>query len=255
MAADGLFTYEDLYADKSTNYHHRPVYQVPSSLTSHPVLSVLNIPITTTIVPTSYFAKLVSPTEIESGTKLNRLADVIPFTYFYWILVALAILLTLTLIIVFIYYFRTFIKNYRTRRGSLTSFYRHRTVNRRVHAPNIYQRTATAVSTAPAPAPPPRTLLTPPCPSQSLKCIDDQLYRQNSDVTNSPQIARHDIYLKEPLSTFTSSTSNVSSALYSRLSARSSDPPLKVEQLYESQRASMTLDDEPENDSLIVDNN
>jgi len=81
------------------------------------------------------------------------------------------------------------------KRGSLTSFYRQRTSNRRVHAHHIHQQTATT----PPPPPPPRLLLTPPCPSKSLKCLDDQLYRQDSDVAISPQIARHDVYLKEPL--------------------------------------------------------
>jgi hypothetical protein len=116
MAVNGLFTYDDLYAGKPPNYYHRPIPRISSSVTSYPLLSVLNVPVTTTIVPTSYFAKLVSSKEIESSTKLNKLADVIPFTYFYWILVVLAILLTLTLVIVFICYCRTFLKNYRTRR-------------------------------------------------------------------------------------------------------------------------------------------
>jgi hypothetical protein len=116
MAVNGLFTYEDLYAGKSPNYYRRPIPQVSSSLTSNSLLSVLNIPITTTIVPTSHLAKLVSSKEIESSTKLNKLPDIIPFTYFYWILVVLAILLTLTLVIVFICYCRTFVKKYRTRR-------------------------------------------------------------------------------------------------------------------------------------------
>ncbi len=117
MAANGFFTYEDLYARKSPNYYHRPISQISSSLKPNPLLSVLNVPTTTTaIVSTSNFAKLVSSTEIESSTKLNKLADIIPFTYFYWILVVLAILLALTLVIVFICYCRTFIKNYRTYR-------------------------------------------------------------------------------------------------------------------------------------------
>jgi hypothetical protein len=115
MAVNGLFTYEDLYAGKSSNYYHRPIPQLSSSWTSHPILSVLNIP-TTTIVPTSHFGKLFSSTEIEPSDKLNKVATFIPFTYFYWILVILAILLTLTLLIVFICYCRTFVKNYRTRR-------------------------------------------------------------------------------------------------------------------------------------------
>jgi len=113
MAVNGLFTYEDLYAGKSPNYHQRP----SSSFTPNERFSVLNIPTTTTtIIPTSHFEKLVLSREIESNTKLNKFADVIPFTYFYWLLVVLAILLTLTLIIVFICYCRTFFKNYKTRR-------------------------------------------------------------------------------------------------------------------------------------------
>jgi len=116
MAVNGFFTYDDLYAGKSPNYYHRPIPQRSSSVPSNPLFSVLNLPVTTAVVPTSYFAKLVSSTEIESSTKLNKLADIIPFTYFYWILVVLAILLTLTLVIVFICYCRTFLKNYRSRR-------------------------------------------------------------------------------------------------------------------------------------------
>ncbi len=120
MAVNGLFTYEDLYAGKSPNHHQRPILQISSSssFTPNELLSVLNIPTTTTttIIPTSHFEKLVLSREIESNTKLNKLADVIPFTYFYWLLVVLAILLTLTLIIVFICYCRTFFKNYKTRR-------------------------------------------------------------------------------------------------------------------------------------------
>jgi hypothetical protein len=76
------------------------------------------------------------------------------------------------------------------KRGSLPSFYRRRTINS-----NIYQRPAKPV----APPPPPRTLLTPPCPSKSLKSLDNQLYRQDSNSIDSPQIARHDVFLKEPL--------------------------------------------------------
>ena len=119
MAVNGLFTYEDLYAGHSPNYHQRPIHQVSSSssLASNQLLTALDTsPLTTTVVPTSYFSKLVLSTEIESSTKLNKLADVIPFTYFYWLLVVLAILLTLTLIIVFIYYCRTFFRNYKNRR-------------------------------------------------------------------------------------------------------------------------------------------
>jgi hypothetical protein len=122
MAVNGLFTYKDLYAGKPPNYHQRPILQLSSSsssshFTPNELFSVLNIPkTTTTIIPTSHFEKLVLSREIESNTKLNKLADVIPFTYFYWLLVVLAILLTLTLIIVFICYCRTFFKNYKTRR-------------------------------------------------------------------------------------------------------------------------------------------
>ncbi len=86
------------------------------------------------------------------------------------------------------------------KRGSLTSFYRNRATNRRVHAHSIYQRTGTAVAAPPPPPPlPPRTLPTPPCPSKSLKFLDDELYRQDPDVTDSPPTVRHDVYLKEPL--------------------------------------------------------
>ncbi len=81
------------------------------------------------------------------------------------------------------------------KRGSLTSFHRFRAVNRCAQAHNIYQRTVTA----PSPAPPLRILLTPPCPSKSLKSLDDQLYRHDPDVVASPQIVRHDLYLTEPL--------------------------------------------------------
>ncbi len=118
MAVNGFFTFEDLYAGQSPNYYRRPLPQVSSSFTTNRILSISDIPITTTttVVPTSYFAKLVVSKEVESTTKLNKLADVIPFTYFYWILVVLAILLALTLVIVFISYCHTFIKNYRTRR-------------------------------------------------------------------------------------------------------------------------------------------
>jgi hypothetical protein len=45
----------------------------------------------------------------------------------------------------------------------------------------------------------------------------------------------HVIFFLSISSTFTSSTPNLSSVLHTRLSARSFDPPLKVEQIYESQ--------------------
>ncbi len=116
MAVHGLFTFEDLYAGQSPNYYRRSFPQISTSVTTNSILPILNIPITTTVVPTTYFTKLVLSTEVESNTKLNKVADVIPFTYFYWILVVLAILLILILVSVFICYCRTFIKNYRARR-------------------------------------------------------------------------------------------------------------------------------------------
>jgi hypothetical protein len=111
MAVNGLFTFEDLYAGQSPNYYRRPFPDVSNS-----ILPILDIPDTTTVVSTSYFAKFVVSTEVESNTKLNKLADAIPFTYFYWILVVLAVLLIITLVIVFVCYCRTFVKNYRARR-------------------------------------------------------------------------------------------------------------------------------------------
>ncbi len=83
------------------------------------------------------------------------------------------------------------------KRGSLSSFYRRQTVNSRINTHNIYQQTIKPV--VPPPPPPLRKLLTPPCPSKSLKSLDDQLYRHDSDIKNSPQIVRHDVFLKEPL--------------------------------------------------------
>jgi hypothetical protein len=116
MAVSGLFTYEDLYGGKYENYYHRYIPPISSSET----LSVLNTTTTTTttvaLIPTSNHEKFVLSTEIESSTKLNKLAEIIPFTYFYWILVVLAIILILTLIIIFICYCRTFFINYKTRR-------------------------------------------------------------------------------------------------------------------------------------------
>ncbi|CAF4055809.1 unnamed protein product [Rotaria sp. Silwood2] len=76
---------------------------------------------------------------------------------------------------------------------------------------------------------------TPPCPSKSLECLSNQLHRQDLDITDSPQITRMNKYRNGSLSTFTSSASYLSSILQSRLSTRSFDPSLKVEQLYESQ--------------------
>jgi hypothetical protein len=113
MAVNGLFTYEDLYAGNSQNYHSRFNLQSLSSFISRQ----LDIPLTTTnIVPTSYFEKLVLSTDELSSTESNKLASAIPFTYLYWILFVLAILLTIALIIVFICYCRTFLKDYAARR-------------------------------------------------------------------------------------------------------------------------------------------
>ncbi|UJR23653.1 hypothetical protein I4U23_026637 [Adineta vaga] len=241
MAVNGFFTYEDLYASRSRNYNYKlilPISPSPSNIPNR-FLSEADLSTKlTTDIPPSHPAKLIALTnELELSTKLNKLADIIPFSYFYWLLVILAIFLTLTLITIFICYCRTFVKNYKNRRGSLTSFYRYRTVNRRIYTQNKHP------SIAPQP-PPLLSLPTPPCPSQSLKCLNTQLQRQDLDLGFSPPTARHDLYVTEPLSTFTNSTSNLSSALQSRLSVRSSDPPpLKVEQSYESQRASMALDD------------
>lgn len=104
MATDGRFTYEDLYAGQSPNYYHRPLLPVSST-------NVIS-----TIISTRYPGRLVTTTDIHSKTKLNKLADIIPFNYLYWILLVLAILLIIILIIIFIYYCRTFIKHHRTRR-------------------------------------------------------------------------------------------------------------------------------------------
>ncbi|CAF0744093.1 unnamed protein product [Rotaria sordida] len=251
MAVNGIFTYEDLYADKFQNYHRRFIPQVSSSFTSSQHLSVLNITTitttttttTTTIVPTSYFSKLISSTEIESNIKLNKLANVIPFIYFYWLLVLLAIFLTLALIIIFICYCRNFFKNYKTHRESLSSFYQYRTTNQRAYPYNIYQSTASLS----------HSLSTPPCPSKSLECLNNQFHRQDLDITDSPQITRIYKYRNKSLSTFTSSTSYLPSSLQSRLSTRSFDSSLKVEQLYESQRVSMAVNDEPNENSSIID--
>lgn len=79
--------------------------------------------------------------------------------------------------------------------GSLTSFYRRGTVNPLINTHKFYQSKAKS-------AVPPMihgNFLTPPCPSHSLKSLDDQIYRRNSDTSSSPQIARHDVFLKEPL--------------------------------------------------------
>ena len=175
MAVNGLFTFEDLYSGQSPNYYRRPYPDIPNSTT-------------------------VISTEVESNTKLNKLADAIPFIYFYWILVVLAILLIITLVIVFVCYCRTFVKNYRARSRQSSSFFRRPTANSRIYTSNIYQPPAKPVAVAaPASPPAPRILPTPPCPSKSLKCLDDQLYRQDSDSTNSPPVVRHDVFLKEPL--------------------------------------------------------
>ena len=112
MAASGLFTYEDLYGGKYENYYHRYIPPISSSET----LSVLNTTTPVSFIPTSNHEKFVLSTEIKSSTKLNKLADIIPFTYFYWALVVLAIILILTLVIVFICYCRTFFINHNTRR-------------------------------------------------------------------------------------------------------------------------------------------
>jgi hypothetical protein len=115
MAVSGLFTYDDLYAVKPPNSYPKFDLLTSSSFIPHQHLWVSDIS-TTTIDPTSYSEKLVASTDIELSTKSNKLADVIPFTYFYWVLVVLAILLTITLIIVFICYCRSFLKTYTARR-------------------------------------------------------------------------------------------------------------------------------------------
>ena len=63
-------------------------------------------------------AELVLSTDLKAIVKQNKLSDVIPFTYFYWVLLVLAVILSLILISFFIYYCHTFVKNYRTHRYS-----------------------------------------------------------------------------------------------------------------------------------------
>ncbi|CAF1240017.1 unnamed protein product [Adineta steineri] len=252
MAVNGMFTYEDLYAHKSIQYRHKLHPQVSSLQTSSsfirdPLISEIN-QATAITVPTLQSVNLTSSTtdDIESSAIQNKLADIIPFTYFYWVLVALAILLTLTLIIIFICYCRTFCKNRRNRRSSLPSFHRYRTENRRVHSREIYR--SKIPSFLPAP--------TPPCPSKSLASLNNQLHGQDLDSVVSPEVARLGVYRNEPLSTFSNPSSNQNSFVQNRLSARSSDPPLKIEQLYEAQRASMAVDDDDDDlkaDIVMID--
>ncbi len=64
-----------------------------------------------------------------------------------------------------------------------------------MYTSNIYPQPTKPV----APPSSSRILPTPPCPSKSLKCLDDQLYRRDSDSITSPPIVRHDMFLKEPL--------------------------------------------------------
>lgn len=118
MAIDGRFTYEDLYAGHSPNFYRRPIFSVSTnSLSSQLEIPATPTTTTTTTLSTRYFARLVATTtEVHSTTNFNKLPEIIPFTYFYWILVVLAILLALTLIIIFVYYCRSFVQKHRARR-------------------------------------------------------------------------------------------------------------------------------------------
>lgn len=257
MAVNGVFTIEDLFGGKSLN--HDRYHQVLPSALKH---SLLSVKAELTTITTEF----ILSTEFEKITEQNKLASIIPFTYFYWVLLVLAILLSLILIIFFIYYCHTFVKNYRARRDSVTHHYRYRSVSRHVYAKNLYSQKkpslalATSTPTRPIiktetpPLEPPRILPTPVCPSISLKFVDEQLYRRDSEDTSSLPSVRHDVFLREPLSTFMSSASNLSSGSHSQLSSRLSDPPLKIDQSsYESQRASLNLNtDENPDDSLII---
>mgnify|MGYP001140220288 CR=1 FL=1 len=108
MAVNGMFTIEDLYGGKSLNYHHP---QLLHSALKTSFLSVDN-------ELTTMAAELVLSTDLKAIVKQNKLSDVIPFTYFYWVLLVLAVILSLILISFFIYYCHTFVKNYRTHRYS-----------------------------------------------------------------------------------------------------------------------------------------
>ena len=119
MAVNGIFTYRDLYAGRSRNTNYNFFLRTPSNRANEFSSEEDSSPITTTrnVISQSYLAKLVSSTErLESTTKLTKLGEIIPFSYFYWLLVILAILLTLTLITVFTCYCRSFVKNYKARR-------------------------------------------------------------------------------------------------------------------------------------------
>ncbi|CAM4877177.1 unnamed protein product [Rotaria socialis] len=246
MDVNGVVTDKDLYARKIANHHQRLGPKLSSHFISNKHQAILNIiattTTTTTIIPTPHSVKLVSLEDNESNIKLDKFADIIPFIYLHWLLVLIAILIAVVLLIIFICYCRRFITIYRTRREPLSNFYQYRTTKRRIHPDSIHQPKALQF----------QYLTTPPCPSKSLECLNYQFHQQDLNNSDSPQVVRLGTYRNESLSTFTSSTSYLPSTLSSRLSTRSFDPTLKV---YESQRASMTIDDEPNENSLIIEIN
>ncbi|CAF2208828.1 unnamed protein product [Rotaria magnacalcarata] len=250
MDVHGVVTYKDLYARKIANHHQRLGPKLSSHFISNKHKTILNIiatttTTTTTIIPTPHFVKLVSLEDNESNIKLNKFADIIPFIYLHWLLVLIAILIAVVLLIIFICYCRRFITIYRTRREPLSNFYQYRTTKRRIQPHSIHQPKALQF----------QYLTTPPCPSKSLECLNYQFHQQDLNNSDSPQVVRLGAYRNESLSTFTSSTSYLPSTLSSRLSTRSFDPSLKMEPSYESQRVSMTIDDEPNENPLIIEIN
>lgn len=116
MAVNGIFTYEDLYANRFENYRRRIISQISSSTKSSRLLTTLNIRITTTtteaVLPALNISKLISWKEI----KTKKLVYSIPSIYFYWFLIVLAVLLALVLVGLSLYYCCIFIKNCRIRR-------------------------------------------------------------------------------------------------------------------------------------------
>jgi len=245
MAASGFFTYHDLYGGKPEIYHHLRSSRLSSSTTTAEPSSTSDDTTITSLPTTINFIELISPTTIQSSTsasKLYKFVQLVPFAYFHWFLIGLAILLTLLLTIIFTCYCRGHCrKNKKSsddKKQPLPNLYRYRTVNRRVHPYNM------AESTAPLPYPSP----TRPCPQKSVERLNNKLLRQGLDAVASPQIPRTDVSRTGPSCSFSSTASDLLTEMKSRFSMHSSEPSLRIEGTYETQRANMALND----DSLLI---
>ncbi|CAF1386464.1 unnamed protein product [Adineta steineri] len=235
MATNGFFTYRDLYGGKPELYHQSRKSHFSSS-DSIQYLSTSSTPIIS-LPTTTDLLNLFSSTTIQLDNKLSKFIQLIPFDYLYWFLIGLAILLTLILIIIFAYYFRSHCRRPKKatdeKRESVPSIYRYRKSGQGVSSHNIYE------TTSPFPFPSPVR----PRLSQSVERRNNQLLREGLNAVGSPRGLRTDVNHAEPASSFSSTASDLLTEMKDRLNTHLPKAIPKQEQVYETQRANMALND------------